>query len=288
MKKQNFFIQAPFEFKASPDSSTNAVLAGVAYNGGGINRWGETLVIDIASVRCEQEMPILLQHNVDQYVGVTTGIDLTGNNISLEGCLFTSADEAASKVKSKADAGAKYQLSVGIYDYNIESVAAGKESMVNGAIFHGPCSVLRDAFLREVSIVVLGADSSTKVSIFQTDPEQEMNELELQVQKNAELEKELLLAREAVALAEASAKAAEQLARKTKASVLLQELGLEEADLDKYAALDAETFDFVAGQLRSLNKKMPEELFKHQADNGATTDKKVAKLSMVDIYSKRA
>lgn len=287
MKNEPVFLNAPFELRTeTPESAT---LQGVAYTGAALRRWGETIIVDVDSLRAEQQLPILLQHEPENYIGISTSIDNSGGKIAIAGMLFVDVDEKAKQIREKTAAGAKYQLSIGAYDYSVESIPVGKTVGVNGAVFNGPCSVLRDAHLREVSIVTLGADSNTSVSIFNANSEQEMTELELQIQKNAELEAKLLAAQEAAAAAEQASAAIELSARKSNATALLNELGVDVTDelVAQYSQFNSEQFTFLASQLRLINSRIPAELFKHQATSGKREKPSDTLLSVARIYGKR-
>lgn len=165
----------PVKIHASADGTAPRRFEMVAYTGEPLLLDGYKLpvVIDIASVDFSaQSVPALHQHDqgatsvVGQidHIAPTTFEGLPA--ISAAG-LFTPTDEPGDitgVVMKKHDAGFRWQASVGGNPGRLEQVAAGQKIQLNGREYSGPCFVARGFGFKEISFVVIGADSFTSVA----------------------------------------------------------------------------------------------------------------------------
>lgn len=142
--------------------------SGVAYSGGRIPSWNA--VIDLASTTVTEGMALLLDHgrgaSGSSPIGIHREAVNDGQQIRVAGDLFGDIDARADDIRKKSQRGARWQMSVGLYESNDEFIAAGKSIALNGQSFQGPLLVLRGGVVREVSIVTLGADPSTHADVF--------------------------------------------------------------------------------------------------------------------------
>ena len=148
--------------------------SGVAYGGGTItdHGWWDAVAFDLAGVSAAAPMPLLLQHDHDRQIGVIDQVDNDGLQLTIAGRLFTGIDPHADAVAAKADAGAPWQLSVGIFPDQVEQLPpAGQGAVVNGRPVRAGATVFRAARVRETSFVALGADSSTHAAVFNASGE---------------------------------------------------------------------------------------------------------------------
>lgn len=153
---------------AAADGAAERRFSGVAYGGGVITdhaAW-EAVGFDLAGVTANAPMNLLLQHDSERVIGVIDQVNNDGAQITIGGRLFTGIDANAAMVAAKADAGAPWQMSVGIFPDQTERVLPGAAYSFNGRTHTGPAHVFRKARVREVSFVALGADSSTSASVF--------------------------------------------------------------------------------------------------------------------------
>lgn len=146
--------------------------SGVAYGGGVIrdHGWWEAVAFDLASLTAATPMPSLLQHDQELTVGVITTVTNDGRSLSVAGDLFADIDEDAAAIAAKSDAGLPYQMSVTIYPEIIEQLQPGASMQLNGQTVTGPLAIFRGARVREVSFCALGADSSTRATVFTAAP----------------------------------------------------------------------------------------------------------------------
>lgn len=161
---------APVQFDTDATAKERR-FAGVAYGGGLItdHAYWDAVGFDLAGVTAAAPMPLLLQHDSDRVIGVIDQVVNDGGQLTIGGKLFVAVDTHAAAVAAKADAGAPWQLSVGIFPDSVEEVAAGASYSFNGRTHTGPGHVFRKARIREVSFVALGADASATASVFNRD-----------------------------------------------------------------------------------------------------------------------
>ncbi|MBN2377053.1 MAG: hypothetical protein JXD22_11670 [Sedimentisphaerales bacterium] len=136
-----------------------------AYAGGAMNvGWGDPVVVDMDGLKFSAPMPALLDHNkeVTSIMGVIDDIKIVNGVLKAAGNVIAKSQKAKLAVEY-ADAGVELQASIGANVIRREFVEPGERVSVNGQDFTGPIIVAREAELKEVSIVVLGADENTSV-----------------------------------------------------------------------------------------------------------------------------
>ena len=140
----------------------------LAYSGGEIRPGGfGPTVIDIAGLTLGR-VPLLVDH--DSSLGGVVGhgeASASQSAVTVTGKL-TRASEAATKLIAMAADGVEWQASVGMDITQSEFVRPGREVAVNGRKFTaGPrgLTVARKGELKEVSVLSLGADHNTAVTI---------------------------------------------------------------------------------------------------------------------------
>jgi hypothetical protein len=155
-------MSAPLELRAAGNELPQR-FSGQAYSGGLVPSYG--IVIDLASTRYGARMPLLDSHMRSAIVGVIENAATTNHAMQVDGRLFSDmAGSAAERIAQLAQRGAPFQMSVGLYEFTVETVRAGIVVTVNGRQLTGPVDVLRNGLVREVSIVTLGADSDTSAA----------------------------------------------------------------------------------------------------------------------------
>ena len=164
-----FAIEAEFSLSAAAEPSATPSFEMVAYTGAAIRQsWSRNpLVVDLAGMSVtRQAIPILWGHdaNIDSVLGQSASISTDGQQLIVAGELIGDG-ETAQKVLSLARRGMKFQASIGADTGRIENIAPGETVTVNGRDFQGPISVVRGSALREVSIVLMGADPQTSAAI---------------------------------------------------------------------------------------------------------------------------
>jgi len=145
-----------------------------AYSGASIRQaWSRVpMVVDLAGMQAGDTLPILYAHDSDPYngnpldgvMGQSTKATNNGRNLSLAGQMIGEG-QTFDRVMRLAAKGMKFQASIGADIQRSEFVEAGQKVTVNGREFAGPISVVRASSLREVSIVLMGADPNTSAAI---------------------------------------------------------------------------------------------------------------------------
>jgi len=155
----------------------------VAYTGGlmSVPGWGP-VAIDLAGIDASAEqVGILADHNSSLAGIVGHGKAVVANGRLLVQGTITPSTDAARQVVDLAKGGFRFQASVGVAPLEYDRVRAGEMVEVNGRALKAPASgftLVRAGVLREVSIVAIGADAGTSVSIAANGKEQSMSQTE--------------------------------------------------------------------------------------------------------------
>ena len=119
------------------------------------------VVVDLSGLKVPaKSRPILRDHDAARIVGHTETIDVNAGSIRLRG-VISGSNEHAREVTASGDNGFPWQSSIGAAAQRVVFVDRGEIVEVNGRRFTGPIYVARQATLREVSFVALGADDQT-------------------------------------------------------------------------------------------------------------------------------
>lgn len=295
------YFSAPLDLAPPADGEALPTrFSGTAYSGGIADQgWLSPVVIDLATTSVADSLPLLYEHERDDIIGVVNRIEKTDTTLSVAGTLFSDIDEDAAALAQKAARGLRCQMSVGLFASSTDEIGAGNVATVNGRQFTGPCLVLRNGIVREVSIVALGADRNTNAQFFSalTSPEEhkpmsEPNPLQAQVEELqaqvADLTAKLAEAEAKTAAAESAKAEIELSARKSEIAALFTDIGREPTDeaMAPYIKLSAEAWKLVSGDLKSAHKPIPEYLFSAQA-TGNPAEKRTPSLNPSDIYAAR-
>ncbi len=107
-------------------------------------------------------MPVLLQHDREQRVGLATLVARDGQ-LHASGRLLS--NPLAQSLAADADEGFPWQLSVHVEAGQVTPVAAGVAVAVNGRDLTGPLLLWRQARIRELSFTPTGVDDQTSARI---------------------------------------------------------------------------------------------------------------------------
>lgn len=159
-------FSAPLRLRAASPERLPTRFEAVAYSGDVIEAAG--VVIDLASTRLAERMPLLNEHDRDRITGVVeTAAIQGGGRIVIGGRIFADLPgSAGEKIARLAQRGIEWQMSVGLYHYREDYIGRGATATVNSRTVAGPVTVLRDGIVRECSIVALGADGKTSARLF--------------------------------------------------------------------------------------------------------------------------
>jgi hypothetical protein len=269
---------------ANPTGTGPMRFRGVAYSGGVIPQYGwyGDACIDLASLSLPTgKLFALVDHDPTQRAGKFDA-RLENNAIIVEGELFT-ANEAGREVAALLAEGAPWQMSVGI---QAETEQSDKRRAVqcNGQPMEVN-TLFKNAVLREVSFVPVGADPQTSVQAFSRnlagdthspvphpvgDPDMTLEELQTQV---AELSAKLEAETAARQQAEDALAAHKLAARQDAIKALSAEIGrdMTEAETAALVSVDEATYATLSATLLSLKPAKPaapDHLFAEQATDG--------------------
>lgn len=225
-------------------------MRGVAYAGGVLSYFGDSIAIDLDTLQFTgKQIPLLHNHDRDRVVGYGH-LMREGNALIVEGEMLS--NDHADGIVSAADEGLEWQMSVHIESRRTLTRNAG--DVVNGqAITVDEVTVLADGVIREVSFTPTGVDANTSARILslslKSDKEQPMNkELEQQV---------ATLSAEKATLAAENEALKQQLAEQATAAKLAQlsALGVEGERAAKLAKADDDTFAALVEQIQLTMKQ---------------------------------
>ena len=134
------------------------------------------VVLDLATLSFEQEnIPILWHHHDEIILGHTTALKCDGRAIDAEAELTAYAETSdsagkrkAEEVVSKSKLGQRWEASVGtgvIATQDAALVPEGEKVSVNDREFTGPLYLIKNIRIVEISLVPVGADRDTGVTI---------------------------------------------------------------------------------------------------------------------------
>lgn len=143
--------------------------SGVAYTGGMLRQGFSAypIVIDLSTLTCNAQIPLLRNHNPDAIVG-HAGVEITAQRIRIKEGVISGVGQAAAEVIATGKNKFPWQLSVGanrMAKGKYEFIEKGDTAKVNGRNWSGPLYVARDLELVETSFVPVGADTKTSATI---------------------------------------------------------------------------------------------------------------------------
>lgn len=166
----SFTATEPVEIQAAAGEGKRPTFAITAYTGAPMYLGGfySPVIVDLTGLKAaSQEIPILRGHDDDRIIGQSDSVKVA-SDVRITG-VVTGDNEDAREVVSQSKNGFKWQASIGASIDRREFLDAGKSTVVNGREVSGPLVIAREATLREVSFVALGADGRTSAVVAATD-----------------------------------------------------------------------------------------------------------------------
>ena len=140
-------------------------VAGTAYSGGGMSLpgWRHPVVVELSGMEIPETVPLLANHEnrTDARVGMVRA-SVRDGALEIEGEIVSDSS-GANGIVAQCKAGADWQLSIGADVRESELVKADRE--VNGQTIPAPFYLVSKSVLREVSVVAVGADASTRMHV---------------------------------------------------------------------------------------------------------------------------
>ncbi|MGN0842243.1 MAG: Mu-like prophage major head subunit gpT family protein [Kiritimatiellia bacterium] len=155
------------EITAAKDSGDGKhKVAGLAYGGGKMRLfgWSKPVVVDLSGMTVPESVPLLANHENHTLgrVGVVNA-KAEGGHLAIAGEIVADG-ELAEAIVAQGKAGADWQLSIGAEVEAAELIQEGKRT-VNGMEHEAPFYHVTKSTLREVSVVAVGADRSTHMTV---------------------------------------------------------------------------------------------------------------------------
>ena len=135
--------------------------------------WWRNLAIDLDGIKGKAKIPVLVDHDVSQRIGVSDARAVEARGLVMSGT-FLKNSQLAQAVRSESKDGFPWEASVRLFPTKIEVLREGAETEVNGVMVKGPGHIFRRSELREVSFTALGADSNTSAAALTASPELEV------------------------------------------------------------------------------------------------------------------
>jgi len=139
----------------------------IAYNGGKMNvdMWGN-VVVDLAGMEVSDKTAILYGHDnysLDSVLGQTSKIE-KGDTLSATGTIMGESS-TVQQVLALSKNGFKFQASIGSQALESKEIGEDQSADVNGQTIKGPFTLVSKSRLSEISVLPLGADSTTETQI---------------------------------------------------------------------------------------------------------------------------
>lgn len=144
----------------------NRRFSGIANSGKPFTYQGRRAVIDMASLTLADKVPALLLHDRNQRVGFGK-LSIKDHALLIDGQLLNNTN--AQSIISDAKAGFPWQMSAHVDAPDSYELAENESATVNGQTITHPCTILKNATVREVSFTPTGVDSHTSAVILSDD-----------------------------------------------------------------------------------------------------------------------
>ena len=159
-------VEAQATVDNQPTDDKPVKIAGVAYSGSPIRQFWSPyeMVIDLSGMSFAPQIPLMDSHNdrlLDR-LGVVKA-KVVNNKLEIEGEFTNTSDYAKNIIEQGKKA--KWQLSIGANIKERLFLDENTKKNVNGTVVTGPIYVVTKSLLREVSVVAIGADRDTEMSI---------------------------------------------------------------------------------------------------------------------------
>lgn len=164
---ENIEVQAQATVDNQPTEGEKPVkITGTAYSGSPIRQFWSPyeMVIDLSGMSFAPQIPLMDSHNgrlLDR-LGVVKA-KVVNNKLEIEGEFTNTSDYAKNIIEQGKKA--KWQLSIGAEIKERLFLDENTKKTVNGTVVTGPIYVITKSLLREVSVVAIGADRDTELSI---------------------------------------------------------------------------------------------------------------------------
>lgn len=149
---------------AFQDQDGKRRFSGIANSGKPFGYGTYQTVVDFDGIQIKPKTAVLIEHNPHKACGVATlSVDKLSGSLKAEGVLMN--NEHGKYIAELADDGFPWEMSIYVQSARYEELSAGATAVVNGNTVTGPCVIMRDCALREVSFTPVGVDSQTQAIV---------------------------------------------------------------------------------------------------------------------------
>lgn len=234
---------------------------GVAYAGGVLSYWGDSIAIDLDTLQLNgKQIPLLHNHDRDRCVGYGW-LKIDSGKLLVDGEMLDT--DHAKEIISAADSGLTWQMSVHVESNRVITRSTG--DMVNGVNLSQDTKVFMSGVIREVSFTPTGVDADTQATILSLSLQEAEMSKETPQGTTEVLSAQLSQANEQIAKLSADntakdariAELEKQIADERTSVRLsqLKDLGVEGERAAKLAQADAETYTALIEQLQLSSKQ---------------------------------
>ena len=167
-------------------STAGRTFSGVANSGKPFTYQGKRAIVDMASLTLSDKVPALLLHDRNQRVGFGK-LSIKDNALVIDGQLLDN-DHAKSIIKD-ASAGFPWQMSAHVNSDDSYELSEGQSVTVNGHTIEYPCTILKNAVIREVSFTPTGVDNHTSAVILSDEVPNDLPSTQATSQANSQNDK---------------------------------------------------------------------------------------------------
>ena len=138
--------------------------SGIANSGKPFGFGAYQTVVDFDGIQIKPKTAVLIEHDPNKACGVATlSVDRLSGSLKAEGVLMN--NEHGKYIADLADNGFPWEMSIYVQSARYEELSAGGTVVVNGNAVMGPCVIMRDCAVREVSFTPVGVDSQTQAIV---------------------------------------------------------------------------------------------------------------------------
>ncbi|MCG7655937.1 hypothetical protein [Wielerella bovis] len=149
---------------AFQDQDGKRRFSGIANSGKPFGYGTYQTVVDFDGIQIKPQTAVLIEHNPHKACGVATlSVDKLVGSLKAEGVLMN--NEHGKYIAELADDGFPWEMSIYVQSARYEELSAGATAVVNGNTVTGPCVIMRDCAVREVSFTPVGVDSQTQAIV---------------------------------------------------------------------------------------------------------------------------
>ena len=168
-QKLTFTAPCSIQAEASGGLEKGTIVMQPAYSGGVLHLggWDHPCVVDVATIRAAAALiPCRVGHGqLETDVLGQIAVSIDSGNVNAIGRVTNRESAGPRAVLSMASAGHQFQASIGGEPARKDFIPPGQTIDMNGRTFSGPIYACYDTTLGEISVVSLGADTTTSTTI---------------------------------------------------------------------------------------------------------------------------